>query len=195
MLLVYRKGVRERAPKFLIEMVDTMARLPKAEEIKRHHAVRTMVEDGYDHNEIGKKLGMRPQNVLAMMRSMNAKEDGDIVTPAQQGKTLRDVTDRILDDLYDLDAIIKEHNTARIPNSTKLLKLYKLKKEYYDVLVNMWAVPQSIVSSRTGISTISGDKVQVNLAKIDYRKLDEVAAEAANILDKARLDGELAAED
>ena len=171
-----------------------MGRLPKAEEIKRRHTIRTLLDDGYDHNEIGRKLGMRPQNVLAIIRAMDAKDIGDIVTPSQQGDTLRDVTERILDDLDDIDALIKEHNTARIPNSTKLLKLYKLKKDYYDALINMWAVPQSIVGSRTGVSTISGDKVQINLAKIDYKKLDKVAAEAANILDEARLDGELAAE-
>lgn len=172
-----------------------MARLPRNEEIKRRNKMRKMVDEGYDHNQIAEVLGMRPQNVLQMMRRLEQTADEEVVTPVQQRETLNEVTDRIYMDLDALDELITVLEKNPEKYEIRLEKLYRLKKEYYADLANIWAIPSSISSDRQTLSSVRGDKVQINLAKIDYKKLDEAAAEAAKALDEARLKDEHRSED
>lgn len=165
-----------------------MGRLPRSEEIKRRNKMRKMIDEGYDHNQIADALGMRSQNVLQMMRRMEAITEDEIVTSVQLRETLNEITDRAYLDLDAIDSLIEvlEQNPEKY--EVRLEKLYRLKKEYYLDLANIWSIPPSIAASKQNLSSISGDKVQVNIDKIDYKKLDEAARKAAKVLDEARLD-------
>ena len=165
-----------------------MARLPRNEEIKRRNKMRKMMDDGYDHNQIADALGMRSQNVLQMMRRMEVITEDEIVSPVQQRETLNELTDRVYLDLDRLDELIAEYEKNPDKFEIRIEKLYRLKKDFYDQLSNVWALPTSIMANKQNLSSISGDKVQVNIDKIDYKKLDEAARKAAKVLDEARLE-------
>jgi hypothetical protein len=165
-----------------------MGRLPREEEIKRRNKMRMMIDEGYDHNQIADTLGMRPQNVLQMMRRMENIAEEEIITPRQQRETLNEVTDRVYIDLDEIDELLEVMKEDPAKFEVRIEKLYRLKLEFYNELANTWALPQSIVANKQNLSSISGDKVQVNIDKIDYKKLDEAARKAAKVLDEARLD-------
>lgn len=164
-----------------------MGRLPRDEEIKRRNKMRKMIDEGYDHNQIGDALGMRPQNVLQMMRRMEHVAEDEIVTSIQLRETLNELTDRAYLDLDSIDKLIEIYESDPAKYEVRLEKLYRLKKEFYIELANIWSIPSSIIANKQNISSISGDKVQVNY-KIDYKKIDEAARKAAKVLDEARLD-------
>lgn len=172
-----------------------MARLSRAEEVKRQNKVRRLMEEGYDHNYIGEACGMRPQNAKALMSRLGAVPDDEVVTPAQQRETLNDLTDRASLDLDEIDTLIEFYRENPDKYEVRLEKLYRLKKDFYTELACLWAIPSSIEATKKGLGSISGDKVQVNIDKIDYKKLDEAAAKAAKALDEARVSGEYREQD
>ena len=106
----------------------------------------------------------------------------------QQRETLNEVTDRVYIDLDDIDELLQTMKEDPAKFEIRIEKLYRLKLEFYNELANTWALPQSIIANKQNLSSISGDKVQVNIDKIDYKKLDEAARKAAKVLDEARLD-------
>jgi hypothetical protein len=130
---------------------------------------------------------MRPQNALAMMKRLDVIPDEEIVTPSQQRETLNDLTERLCLDLNDIDDFLEKLKEDPVNNRVGLEKFYKLKLEICTTVADFWAITQSIVASKQSISSISGDKVQVNIDKIDYKKLDDAARKAAKVLDEARL--------
>lgn len=146
------------------------------------------MEEGYDHNYIAEACGMRPQNAKALMERLGAVPDDEVVTPAQQRETLNDLTERACLDLDDIDALLEIYSRDPTKYEVRIEKLYRLKKDFYTELANLWAIPSSIEAMKKGISSVSGDKVQINMSSIDYKKLDEAAAKAAKALDEARLD-------
>jgi len=164
-----------------------MARLPRNEEIKRRNKMRKMMDEGYDHNQIADTLNMRPQNVLQMMRRMEVIPEEEIVSPVQQRETLNELTDRMYSDLDSIDALLDIYEKDTAKYEVRIEKLYKLKMDFYGKLSDVWALPVSIVANKQNLSSISGDKVQVNINKLDYKKLDEAARKAAKVLDEARL--------
>ena len=80
-----------------------MPRLPRDQEIKRRNAVRKLLDDGYDHNYIAEQMGMRPQNALALIRSLENTPEEEIVSNSRQRETLTTITEKVLDDLKDID--------------------------------------------------------------------------------------------
>jgi hypothetical protein len=164
-----------------------MGRLSRKDEIKRRNKMRKMMDEGYDHNQIADALNMRPQNALAMMKRLDVIPDEEIVTPSQQRETLNDLTERLCLDLNDIDDFLEKLKEDPVNNRVGLEKFYKLKLEICTTVADFWAITQSIVASKQSISSISGDKVQVNIDKIDYKKLDDAARKAAKVLDEARL--------
>jgi DNA repair ATPase RecN len=130
---------------------------------------------------------MRPQNAKALMSRLGAVPDDEVVTPTQQRETLKDLTERACLDLDDIDALLEIYSQDPKKYEVRIEKLYRLKKDFYTELAHLWAIPSSIEATKKGISSISGDKVQVNLKNIDYRELDKAAAAAAKALDEDRL--------
>lgn len=167
--------------------IPKMGRLSRKDEIKRRNKMRKMMDEGYDHNQIADALNMRPQNALAMMKRLDVIPDEEIVTPSQQRETLNDLTERLCLDLNDIDDFLEKLKEDPVNNRVGLEKFYKLKLEICTTVADFWAITQSIVASKQSISSISGDKVQVNIDKIDYKKLDDAARKAAKVLDEARL--------
>lgn len=172
-----------------------MGRLSKEEEAKRNLKIVQMIEEGYDHKHIGKAVGMRAQNVLASKAwkiahgEWEGEKDLLIVTPQAQRDMLEDVTARAIEDVDNIDKIIKILEKKPDDNAPEIRRLYALKKEFYVEVANMWAISQSISGASGGPSKKTGDKTQVNIGKIDYQKVHEAGKKATEVLDRARLDG------
>ena len=175
-----------------------MGRMSKEEEARRNLKIVQMIEEGYDHKQIGRAIGMRAQNVLASKawKIAHGEWEGDadllIVTPQAQRNMLEDVTARAMEDVDKISDIIDilERDPALVSNNAaEIRRLYSLKKEYYVEIANMWAIAQTIAGGASGPKTTTGDKTQVNIGKIDYKKVHEAGKKATEILDKARLDG------
>jgi hypothetical protein len=168
-----------------------MARPKSEEKRKRDYQVMKMVDEGYDHKQIGKTLGMRPQNVLGLPAYKVAHGESvkgfKVVTPREQKLRLEEITERASVDLDEIDKLIKRLSSNPTKHALRIEKLYKMKLEFYNAISDMWAVTQTILGEVSG-PTKTGDKIQVN---IDYKKIDEAANKAAEVLDRARLDGQL----
>ena len=165
-----------------------MPRLPRDQEIKRRNAVRKLLDDGYDNNYIAEQMGMRPQNALALIRSLENTPEEEIVSNSRQRETLTTITEKVLDDLKDIDELIELFKEKPDKYEIRLEKLYRLKMDMYKEIIEAWAIPQSITSSKQGAATIKSKQMQLNVAeKIDFSKVDKAAAEAAKVLDKLRI--------
>lgn len=175
-----------------------MARLPKEEEAMWRYRIKELHDGGRNHHQIAQMLedegypgSTRPQNIKRMIDNLDAGKyaPSEIVSPKEQKEKLEETTSRIIEDLENLDIIIEKLADDPYTNAAKLEKLYKLKNEFYKNLVQMWSISDSISGSKAkGPSSISGDKVQVNFANVDYKKLHEAAKDATRALDEARDD-------
>jgi len=168
-----------------------MAR-PKAEEKrKRDYQVMKLVDEGHNHHHIAEVMGMRPQNVLSLPAYKVAQgemvEGFKVVSPRDQKLLLEEITEKATIDLDKIDHIIKRLSSNPAKYALRIEKLYKMKLEYYTVISEMWAITQTILGEGSS-PTKTGDKIQVN---IDYKKIDEAASKAAEVLDQARLNGKL----
>jgi DNA-binding transcriptional MerR regulator len=172
-----------------------MARLPKDEEARWRYRIKELKDAGRNHHQVAVILedegyagSTRPQNVKRIMDNMDkgAYASGDIVSPEEQKDKLMEITEMIEDDLIRIDAQIAILADNPHTNATKIEKLFKLKNELYKNVGTLWSLSESISGSKKGPSSISGDKVQVNFANMDYKKLHESAKEAIKSLDEAR---------
>ena len=152
-----------------------MARLPKEEEQRWRYRIGST----------------RPQNIKRIVDNFDkgAYSAGQIVSPDEQKAKLEETTIRIEEDLENLDIIIENLADKPQENSARLEKLYKLKNEFYKNLVAMWSISETITGGSKGPSSISGDKVQVNFANIDYKKLHQDAKKALRDYDEERREG------
>jgi hypothetical protein len=169
-----------------------MAR-PKAEEKrKRDYQVMKLVDEGHDHHYIAEQMGMRPQNVLNLPAYKVAQgeliEGFKVVSPRDQKLLLEEITEKAILDLEEIDSLIKRLGTNPTKHALRIEKLYKMKLEYYAVISEMWAITQTILGEGTGGAKKTGDKIQVN---IDYKKIDEALGKATEVMNEARLDGQL----
>jgi hypothetical protein len=168
-----------------------MAR-PKAEEKrKRDYQVMKLVDEGHDHHYIAEQMGMRPQNVLNLPAYKVAQgelvEGFKVVSPRDQKLLLEEITEKAVSDLEEIDSLIKRLGTNPTKHALRIEKLYKMKLEYYTVISEMWAITQTILGEGTSPKK-TGDKIQVN---IDYKKIDEALGKATDVMNQARLDGQL----
>jgi len=173
-----------------------MARLPKEEESRWRYRIKELSDGGRTHHQIASMLedegypgSTRPQNIKRIVDNFHkgAYSASEIVSAAEQKEKLEDTTSRIMEDLENLDTIIEQLADNPHENANRLQKFYKLKNDFYRNLVQMWSISDSITGNKAGpSSSISGDKVQVNFASIDYKKLHEAAKDATKALDEAR---------
>jgi DNA-binding transcriptional MerR regulator len=171
-----------------------MARLPKDEEARWRYRIKELTDEGRNHHQIAQMLedegypgSTRPQNIKRIVDNLDkgAYSTGQIVSPDEQKAILVDLTSRAEDDLDKIDAQIELLAESPQENATKIEKLFKLKNEFYKNIGVLWSVSESISGSKK-VPTISGDKVQVNFANMDYKRLHEAAKDATRALDKAR---------
>jgi DNA-binding transcriptional MerR regulator len=172
-----------------------MARLPKDEEARWRYRIKELKDAGRNHHQIAIVLedegyagSTRPQNIKRIMDNMDkgAYSSGDIVSPEEQKAKLMELTEMIEDDLIRIDAQIAILADNPHQHATKIEKLFKLKNELYKNVGTLWSLSESISGSKKGPASISGDKVQVNFAQLDYKKLHEAAKDATKALDEAR---------
>ena len=172
-----------------------MARLSKEEEQRWRYRIKELSEGGMNHHQIAGVLeseaypgSTRPQNIKRIMDNLavGAYKSGDIVSPEEQKEKLLEITDRAIDDLDEIDVLIKKLSDKPEQFATKLQKLYKLKNDIYKNIGHLWSITESISGGSKGPSSISGDKVQVNFASIDYQRLHDAAKQATRELDEAR---------
>lgn len=172
-----------------------MPRLPKEEEARWRYRIKELSDEGRNHHEIAVILegeqypgSTRPQNIKRILD--NLKEGNyspaQIVSAEEQKEKLLDITDMALDDLEGLDVLIGKLSDNPNANAKMLEKLYRLKNDIYKNIGNLWSITESIAGGGKGPSSISGDKVQVNFAQIDYQKLHDAAKQATRELDEAR---------
>jgi hypothetical protein len=168
-----------------------VARPTNEEKRKRDYQVMKHVDEGFDHHQIAEIVGMRPQNVLGLpayrVAQGEAVEGFKVVSPRDQKLRLEELTERAMIDLDKIDTLIKRLSTNPTKHALRMEKLYQIKLKYYTAISEMWAITQTILGEGTG-PTKTGDKTQIN---INYKKIDEAANKAAEVLDKARLNGEL----
>jgi hypothetical protein len=100
---------------------------------------------------------------------------------------LEEITEKAVSDLEEIDSLIKRLGTNPTKHALRIEKLYKMKLEYYTVISEMWAITQTILGEGTSPKK-TGDKIQVN---IDYKKIDEALGKATDVMNQARLDGQL----
>jgi len=168
-----------------------MARPTAEEKRKRDYQVMKLVDEGHDHHYIAEQMGMRPQNVLSLPAYKVAQgemvEGFKVVSPRDQKLLLEEITEKAITDLDEMDRLIKKLVTNPTKHALRIEKLYKMKLEYYAVISEMWAITQTILGEGTSTKK-TGDKIQVN---IDYKKIDEALGKATDVMNQARLDGQL----
>lgn len=171
-----------------------MARLPKEEEGRWRYRIKELSDGGSNHHQIAKMLedegypgSTRPQNIKRIIDNLDkgAYSTGQLVSAEEQKAKLNETTARIEEDLENLDIIIEKLADKPQENSARLEKLYKLKNEFYKNLVQMWSISDSITGGKQ-VSTIKGDKVQINYSPMDYKKLHDSAKLAIREMGEAR---------
>lgn len=172
-----------------------MPRLPKEEEARWRYRIKELSDEGRNHHQIAVVLegegypgSTRPQNIKRILDNLavGAYSPDQLVSAEEQKEKLLDLTNMALDDLEGLDVLIEKLSDNPNANAKMLEKLYRLKNDIYKNIGNLWSITESISGAGKGPSTISGDKVQVNFAQIDYQKLHDAAKTATRKLDEAR---------
>jgi hypothetical protein len=179
----------------MLERWIPMPRLPKDEEARWRYRIKELSDEGHNHHQIASVLegerypgSTRPQNIKRILDNLavGSYSPDQLVSAEEQKEKLVELTSRAIEDLDNLDILIEKLAGKPQENATRLQKFYKLKNDIYKNIGNLWSLTESISGAGKGPSSISGDKVQVNFASIDYQKLHDAAKQATRELDEAR---------
>ncbi len=165
-----------------------MARLTEEDRKARNRQVMQLIQDGYDHKQVGKIVGMRPQNAKALMDKLRASvSHEDIVTPSQQRETLKDISEKLLNEVYRIDGILAKLEYGKDTHK-KITELIRLKKDCIVKLADIWAIPSSIEQSKGKPSSTTGDKIQMNFGHLESapKKVKQVTDEIVELIDENR---------
>jgi len=171
-----------------------MGRITRQAEEHRRYLVAKYMEEGMNHHQIAQRFeadgiegSTRPQNIKLIMDSIEAsstKAESMVASPRQQSIMLAEVTVRITEDLRDIEEKIERLSKNLEDHALRVEKLYGLKLDYYKTLIDAWAIVEGIVGATVGGAKKTGDKTQINIDKIDYKKIDKMAASAAAMLEE-----------
>jgi hypothetical protein len=165
-----------------------MGRLTEDDRKARNRQVMQLIQDGYDHKQVGKIVGMRPQNAKALMDRLRSSVSGEnIVTPSQQRETLQEISEKLLNEVHRIDGVLAKLEYSKETHK-KMLELIRLKKDCIVKLADIWAIPSSIEQAKNKPSSTTGDKTQINFGHLDSapQEIKEVTDEIVDLIDEHR---------